>query len=338
MGGCQGASGLARFEGIEGDERLEAIRGTGDPVVNDAVFYAGGRVDMGRSVLAKCILVACLVLIIGGPLPNCVAETSAGTSPQTTLKLPTPEPPQDRPVDDHPLRPVLRSALDSYKKVRAEVDDYTCVMVRRERVNGRLGPHEFIYAKVRHQRTDGERLVVPFSVYLKFLKPRSVVGREVLYVEGENDNQMFARRGGTRFAFVTTRLDPHGNLAMRGNRYAVTEFGIENLLYRLVESARRDLGSPCDVDYLAGAEVNKRPVTGIVVTHSTRDHGPDFYQARIFMDKDTNLPVHYEAYDWPEFEGQKPELMEQYTYTNLKVNVGLTDADFSEDNPQYRVK
>ena len=64
----------------------------------------------------------------------------------------------------------------------------------------------------------------------------------------------------------------------------------------------------------------------------------DYYQARIFVDKDKGLPIHYETYGWPKSPGELPELLEQYTYTNLNLNVGLTDADFSEDNPQYQVK
>ena len=284
----------------------------------------------GLAILASALLVV-------GATPNCWGETSTSTVPQTALKLPTPDPPAPRVEDEHPLRPVLRTAIDCYSHIRNNVDDYTCIMVRRERINGRLGPHEFIYAKVRHRRVEGERTVVPFSVYMKFLKPRAVVDREVLYVEGKNDGEMFARRGGTRFAFVTTRLDPLGNLAMRGNRHPVTEFGIENLLDQLIVSARRDLAHDCSVEYLQGAKINGRPALGIVVTQLDRDHEPEYYQTRIFVDRESNLPIHYEGYDWPK-DGKSPQLLEQYTYTNVQTNVGLNDVDFSEDNPQYRVK
>ncbi len=33
-----------------------------------------------------------------------------------------------------------------------------------------------------------------------------------------------------------------------------------------------------------------------------------------------------------------PELIEAYTYLNMKLNVGLTDADFDIHNPVYRFR
>jgi hypothetical protein len=48
-----------------------------------------------------------------------------------------------------------------------------------------------------------------------------------------------------------------------------------------------------------------------------------------------NIPIRYVAYDWPAREGAKPEVLEEYNYLDLKVNVGLTDADFDPRNPSY---
>ncbi len=229
-------------------------------------------------------------------------------------------------------------AVDGYRQLRDSVQDYTCVMVRRERVNGQLGNHEFIFAKVRQRKVHQGQVVVPFAVYLKFLKPASVAGREVLYVEGKYDGEMLARRGGTRFAFVTTRLRPNSDLAMQGNRYPITEFGIENLLRRLIESARKELDFQCQVDYLPDARINGRAVDGVVVTHVGPARGTPYYQAKIFVDEEYQVPVHYESYDWPSRDGEEPRLTEQYTYTNLRLNVGLTELDFDESNPQYQLR
>ena len=35
-------------------------------------------------------------------------------------------------------------------------------------------------AKIRHERKEGDNVVVPFSVFLTFLKPERMIGREVL--------------------------------------------------------------------------------------------------------------------------------------------------------------
>jgi hypothetical protein len=62
-----------------------------------------------------------------------------------------------------------------------------------------------------------------------------------------------------------------------------------------------------------------------------------FNIARIFVDDAMNVPVRYEAYDWPKNAGGAPELIEAYTYVNMKFNVGLTDADFDRNNPAYHL-
>jgi hypothetical protein len=266
------------------------------------------------------------------------ADPPSLTRPRTVFKLPTPDIGNPSPDSEHPVLPVLRMAVDGYRQLRATVRDYTCIMVRRERVHGRLGNHEFIYAKVRHRQMQNGQVIVPFGVYLKFLKPASVAGREVLYVEGKYNGEMLARRGGTRFAFVTTRLRPDSELAMQGNRYPITEFGIENLLRRLIESARDEMQYPSQVEYVHDATINGRLVDGIIVTHTETEPRAPYFQAKIFVDDELQVPVHYESYDWPKTAGGEPVLTEQYTYLKLQLNAGLTDLDFDESNPQYQVR
>ena len=54
-----------------------------------------------------------------------------------------------------------------------------------------------------------------------------------------------------------------------------------------------------------------------------------------FIDKELMGPLHYEAYDWPQQPDEAPPLLESYTYTHLKLNPGLTDADFDPRNLDY---
>ena len=42
-----------------------------------------------------------------------------------------------------------------------------------------------------------------------------------------------------------------------------------------------------------------------------------------------------ELYGWPTQAGGQPPLVEEYTYRDVRVNVGLTDADFDPENPNY---
>ena len=126
---------------------------------------------------------------------------------------------------------------------------------------------------------------------------------------------------------------------MMGQRYPITDIGIENLCVKLLERGNRDRHTgPCHVT-LTEANINQRPATRIEVLHPKKRPGLDFHVARIFVDKEYQVPVRYEAYDWPRNGRQLSErdLIEEYTYIRLKFNVGLTDADFDPENPKYNM-
>jgi len=123
---------------------------------------------------------------------------------------------------------------------------------------------------------------------------------------------------------------------MFGQRYPITELGIANLVRRLIEVGEHDeqLGE-CSVWQHDDAKVGDRPCISFTVLHPTKRAGLLFHIARIFVDKELMVPLHYEAYDWPEKPGEPPPLLEQYTYARLRMNPGLTDADFDQNNPEY---
>jgi hypothetical protein len=72
------------------------------------------------------------------------------------------------------------------------------------------------------------------------------------------------------------------------------------------------------------------------VTHDEQKPQYDFHLARVFLDRELNVPIRYEAYGWPSHPGAPLPLLEEYTYMDLKVNIGLTDADFDASNANYR--
>jgi hypothetical protein len=97
-------------------------------------------------------------------------------------------------------------------------------------------------------------------VYLYFLAPEAVKGQECIWVDGHNDGNMLAHAGsGVRAMVGTVSLKPNGALAMQGNRYAITEIGVENLAKRLVEVAEHDKQfGECEVNFFKDAKVNAR--------------------------------------------------------------------------------
>jgi hypothetical protein len=238
-----------------------------------------------------------------------------------------------------PLAPIDRAlsvAEDGLDYIRTDIRDYAATMIKRERVNGVVGDPEFIDLKVRNRR---EQEGVPFSIYMKFLKPSKVKGREVIWVEGRNSGKLIAHEGTGMFKHITASLDPDGAMAMRGNRYPIYEAGIENLVYRLIEKGQRDkqLGD-AEVKFFENTKINGRKCTLIQVKHPEARPEYDFHICRVFIDDELKVPVRYSAYDWPEAEGEKPALMEEYTYLDMKLNVNLTENDFNPENNSYKFR
>ncbi len=230
---------------------------------------------------------------------------------------------------EHPLVPAIAVAKQGLEHIRATIHDYSCTMVKRELVNGTLGEHQYIFLKVRSE---------PFSVYLNFLGPDDVKGQEVIWVAGGNDGNMLAHAGsGVKAMMGTVALKPDSMIAMEGQRYPITEIGVENLARRLVEVAEHDAQfGECDVNFFPGAKVNGRVCTCIQVVHPTPRRNFRFHMARVFIDDEMRIPVRFEAYDWPATAGEKPPLMEEYTYMNVKLNNGFGDADFDVKNTTYK--
>ena len=123
---------------------------------------------------------------------------------------------------------------------------------------------------------------------------------------------------------------------MKGQRYPLTEVGLENLMVQLITRAERDRKrGECKVQFRRNAQVNGRECTVIQVVHPTFRDYFDFHVAQIFVDDQLQVPIRYAAYDWPTAEGERPALIEEYTYLNLKVNVGLSNGDFDVSNKNY---
>jgi len=229
---------------------------------------------------------------------------------------------------EHPLAPALRIAEEGLVRIENHIHDYKCTLVKRERIAGKLLDHEFMDAKIRHK---------PFSVYLAFKNPASVRGREVLYVEGQNNNNLMAHEGGALLKLVTVNLNPTSSLAMRNNRYPITEIGVKNLVQRLIEVAKEDMQyGECEVKFTNGAKINGRVCTAIEVIHPVPRSNFRFHKAHIFIDDQLQVPVRFASWDWPAQNGGEAPLLEEYTYLDMKINNGFTDADFDPKNPNYK--
>lgn len=251
-------------------------------------------------------------------IKDSAVQQTAGEEP---LALNSPFDLTQRP-GEHPLMPCLRLARQGIEEMDANIQDYSAVLTKIERVNGELGEPQHISVKIRHK---------PFSVYMKFIKPKA--GQEALYVENKNDGKLVAMGSGMLRRFGKINLPPDGAMAMKGQLYPITMTGMRNLTAELLKIGEQDIKyGECEVRY-ADSTINQRPCTMIEATHPVPRKNFRFNIARIFIDNELRIPVAYAAYLWPSVPGGEPELAEQYVYTDVKLNNGFTDADFDPENP-----
>jgi Protein of unknown function (DUF1571) len=222
---------------------------------------------------------------------------------------------------DHPLAPMIRVMTGVLADFDKNVNDYTCMFQKQERVNGNLVDPQKISLKI---------LSRPFCAYLYFNQPYT--GREVLYVDGRNNNELTVLDCGFKRHLGKLSLDPNGSFAMDGQKYPITNIGIRFLTSEIINVSTADTQfgeSEVKVDY--NSHIGPRPATLIQITHPVPRKNFRAYISRIFLDNELRVPIHYDAYSWPAQPGQMPtvnELEETYTYADLKLNTGLTPADF----------
>jgi hypothetical protein len=247
-------------------------------------------------------------------------------------------PPAPNVGEKHPLDPALDIASDSLAHIRKDIVDFTCRITKQERIRGQLQREEYMEAKIRNRKVGADgKVASPLSVYMKFIGPRDILGRECIWVEGHNNNKMRAHEGGVKGRFMpSVWLDPDGPIAMNGQLHPIYDIGIENLVIKLIERGQKEKKfGECDVEFIKNAKINGRACTVLRVIHPIQRPHFEFHRAEIFIDDELQVPVRYAAFYWPAKAGGEDDLLEAYTYTNLKVNVNLTDADFDPNNPNY---
>jgi hypothetical protein len=225
----------------------------------------------------------------------------------------------------HPLAPAVR-LLKASRKSLDEIKDYEATFIKRERFSDGLKT-QTMQIRLREQ---------PFSVYLRCEEPN--VGREILFVKGQNQNMLLAHEGsGIKSLVGSVSLAVDSPKAREDNRHPITDIGMRRLVERLAEEWELQSNyQECDVRYYPDAKIGGVSCPAIECSHPKPRRQFPFHVTRIYIDAKSNLPVRLENYDFPTQRGQEPPLAEEYTYVKIRTNVNFKDADFSSTNPQYK--
>ena len=219
------------------------------------------------------------------------------------------------------LKQALKIADESRQALQS-VKDYSATFSKKE-VVGKKMIEQTMQRKMRQQ---------PFSVYLYFDKPHA--GREVIYVDGRNDGKLIAHGTGIQKFLGTLKLKPNSKMVMKENRYPITEIGIQKMLETVIGNWEKQANNS-RVRYFPNAKIGKKAVRVIQVIHPKQTDGIPFHMTRLYIDKTTRLPVRVQQYGFPRKSGGQPPLLEEYTYSNVKTNIGLEGNDFDHENPAY---
>lgn len=264
------------------------------------------RVRAPRLTLACCALLTVLAIAVPAS-----ADEKADADGKPTID------------PKHPLAPALEHAYRSRRSLEA-IEDYEAVFSKRERINGRLKATT-MNLKLREK---------PFSVYLKYVNPNE--GREVVYVQGRNGGMLLAHDTGIKAIAGTVSLAPDSEDAMEDNRYPITLIGMRNLIDQVIGQWEEEgKYGEIDVKYYPNAKLSGAECKVIESVHPQPRKQFKFKMTRLFLDKQTNLPVRVEQYAFPAAGDKEPPLVEEYTYSQLRTNVGLTDRDFDTKNSNY---
>ena len=213
---------------------------------------------------------------------------------------------------------MIAEARAAYAKVR----DYSCVLVRREVVAGKLLAEQTAELRVRTQ---------PASANLRVTGPKAYAGEEISYLPSRFAAKLRYKApgfDGIKYGYLTVSADDPRLTA--STRHTYSDTGLLAVIDRCEKAlaTEKKLNHPVQIlvaDYsFAGKAVTRYEV------FAEKAH-PSRYAYRwvVFVDKESKLPVRFEAYDQPKAGGATGgELLEMQSFVGTKLNGGLGDSAF----------
>lgn len=272
---------------------------------------------MRRSLLCwpLCLLIGCTAASDNTPFPP---PPPAGIPPALTSEgKPAPVPDNLGMESLARTDPILflKHCLGRYER---EVKGYRTLLVKTERVSGKVLPEEHVRSCFREK---------PYSVLMVWEKGAGKAAK-TLYVEGENKGRLLALPS-NRLAALTgiwsRRVDDSDALA--ASRYPITQFGLKAGTLRTLaawEAARKNKtlkvifhGEECPAEY------GGRPCWKLQRVDYAKPEDNGVLESTLWFDKETWLQVG--SY----LTGEGGQLIGRYSFRDIELNPTFDDDTFT---------
>lgn len=217
------------------------------------------------------------------------------------------------------------------------VDAYSVVFNKQERIEGDLSETQTIDMKVRHSPS--------FGVYMKW--KNGDTGRQLLYNDDYDDKKMCVKLGGFKGRLLPAiKLEPTSPEAMAEARYPVTEAGILGMLKLLVFHRQNDIkdGQGVRCVRLEDVEFDNRKCYCFLYEYQSPVFNKTYRKSLLMLDARYHVPLRVINHTWTEnSEGltanelDEQTLIEDYSFLNIDFGKEMVTIDFSRDNPAYRM-
>lgn len=263
-------------------------------------------------VVAFCIVATTAEVVFGGGNPVKTIDAQSSDEKRSSID------------EGHPLYVVLEAARKSKKQID-DIEDYECTFSKHELV-GKKMIKSTMTMKFREQT---------FSVYLHYLDFNP--GREVIYVQGKNNDNLLVHDAGIKAMLGTHKLSPKAPVVMAENRHPITSIGLKNMLDTVIKQWESE-GDDGEVitqlkPALTSPAGDKCTVCEAIHPKSSKDI--KYHITRLWIEDESGLAIGVQQLGFPAKNEKEPPVIEQYFYSKLKLNVKLSDADFDTKNPKY---
>lgn len=230
-------------------------------------------------------------------------------APQVALARP--------PAADDADANAFREVVERMQTVSEGLRDATFTFYQREWVDGAMTPLAVMAVKVRK----------PNDVFLEYVGDK-YKGRKVLY-RGQGWNEGRLRVDPNIMLTPVLNLDPKGRMAMDGQRYTIREMSVTRTVGLIITDALKVNDHPEYEPMVQdlGNETVYGETGRCFRSELPKERDPGFYgkKVKLCASPRTGLPNLVQIWN---VEDGALRMVENYAYIGLKVNPGLSDADF----------